>query len=314
MQEGWRPAGPRREAGDPTGAEARALGRTELRDPQTLAASDAVREAPQEGTKVRGHGLRSGSGRTRQGPPTRDGAARLRGSRPRLASGVALLITLGLGACALSGESSEAADPMRYRLSGSGSHWDVVGRDRVLDDLLPRYPEFFGIVLDPTRNDEADLGRLRDDLEKTPVTRENYDALNAIAVAYFEMNYRAESLRDTGRMEFLSAGMRSAKLAAVPWRAYGEIEDPRLRDAVLDFFEDVVSSEKLGAAATAGRLTRVVRSLARKESDPERLRRIEEIARRMREADARARANARAGTGAGGEASREGEAPEAPLP
>lgn len=187
----------------------------------------------------------------------------------------------GLHGCAAAGPS----DPMRYRLAESGTHWDVVDRDRVLDDLQPRYPEFFAVVLDPTRSDEADLRTLRDDLEASPVTRTNYDALNAVALAYFELNFRAEAFRHSGDMEFLSAGMRSAKLAAVPWRAYGEIGDPALRDAILDFFEDVATSEKLGARATAGRLARVVESLAPKEDDPDRLARIEAIAARMRAAD-----------------------------
>jgi hypothetical protein len=197
--------------------------------------------------------------------------------------GAALAAGPALAGCA--GARDGAPDPMRYRLAESGSHWDVVGRDRVLEDLRPRYPEFFAVVLDPTRSDDADLRPLRDDLESAPVTRANYDALNAVAVAYFEMNFRAEAFRGSGHVEFLSAGMRSAKLAAVPWRAYGEIEESALRDAILDFFEDVATSEKLGARATAGRLARVVESLAGKEDDPRRLDRIRAIARRMRQAD-----------------------------
>ena len=216
----------------------------------------------------------------------RRGAARPR--RPRSGGGAATaLLGLTLAGCTAFGGAA-AGDPLRYRLAGSGTHWDVVGRDRVLDDLLPRYPGFFAVVLDPGRSDEPSLRRLRDDLESRPVTRENYDALNAVAVAYFEMNYRAEAFRGSGNVEFLSAGFRSAKLAAVPWRAYGEIDDPALRAAILDFFEDVATSEKLGARATAGRLARVVESLARKEDDPERLARIHRIAAKMREAEAEA--------------------------
>ncbi len=196
------------------------------------------------------------------------------GRRPGRALG---LLLLGL-ACA----TAPPGDPLRYRLAGSGSHWDVVGADRVLEDLEPRYPDFFAIVLDPSRSDEPNLLRLREDLESRPTTRRNFDALNAVAIAYFEINHRAESQR--GEMGFLSGGFRVAKLAAVPWRAYGDVEDPRLRDAILDFFEDAASGEKLGSTASRGRLVDVVQSLARKERDPARLARIESIAARMRAA------------------------------
>jgi hypothetical protein len=66
----------------------------------------------------------------------------------------------------------------------------------------------------------------------------------------------------------------------VPWRAYGEIRDPRLRDAILDFFEDAASGEKLGTAGTAPRVSRVVASLERKEPDPARRGRILRLAAR----------------------------------
>jgi hypothetical protein len=89
-------------------------------------------------------------------------------------------------------------------------------------------------------------------------------------------------------MGFLTGGMRSAHLLAIPWRAYGEVGDARLRDAILDFYEDAGTGEKLGAAATAGRLARIVASLAAKEPDPVRRRRIESLAARL-EAQARPR-------------------------
>lgn len=169
-------------------------------------------------------------------------------------------------------------NPMRYRLSHSGTYWDVVGTDRVFEDLRPRYPAFFKAVLDPAYTEDADLRPLRRDLEHVPVDRRNYDALNAVAIAYFELNYRAEAARRRADLGFLTSSMRVAHLVAIPWRAYGEIHDPHLRDAILDFFEDVSRGEKLGSAATRGRLARVVASLEKKETDPVRLARIRRIA------------------------------------
>jgi len=169
----------------------------------------------------------------------------------------------------------------RYRLAGSGSHWDVVGDDHVLDDLLPRYPEYFAVLLEPARSDEPDVRKLRRDLEFQPADRRNYDALNALAIGYFEMNYRGEAAREMGDVGFLTSGMRAAKLAAVPWRAYGIVAEPELRSAILDFFEDVSTGEKLGSARTRTRMARVVASLARKEHDPQRLARIKALSERL---------------------------------
>lgn len=204
----------------------------------------------------------------------------------------ALLALAPLGACAQPGDpagpgalAAEApappVDPLRYRLADSGTHWDVVGRDRVLEDLRARYPDFFEVVLDPGRSDEPPVLRLRDDLERQPVDRRNFDALNTIAIGYFELNYRSESSRDGDGFRFLSGAYRSAHLLAIPWRAYGEVDDPRLRDAILDFYEDAGTGSKLGAQATAGRLGDIVGSLAAKESDADRRRRIEDLAARL---------------------------------
>jgi hypothetical protein len=103
--------------------------------------------------------------------------------------------------------------------------------------------------------------------------------LNAIAIGYFELNYRAEALR--GGAHYLADSIRAARLVAVPWRAYGEIEDGALRDAILAFFEDAASGAKLGTASTAPRLTRIVESLRAKESDPERVARIDALVARL---------------------------------
>jgi hypothetical protein len=181
------------------------------------------------------------------------------------------------------------AGAMRYRLAGSGTHWDVVGEDPVLDDLLPRYPAFFEVILDPARTDEADLLPLRDDLEADPVSRRNYDALNAVAVGYFELNYRGEAARvgeSTSGVGFLTAGFRAAHLLGIPWRAYGDIEDAELRDAILDFFTDAASGTKLATARTVGRLERIVGSLAAKEDDPQRSARIEHLVGEIQESAA----------------------------
>ncbi len=85
-----------------------------------------------------------------------------------LASGLAL-------ACLVCAAEARVA---AYRLAGSGTHWDAAGDDRVLEDLRPRYPEFFELVLDPADTGDPDLRPLRDDLERRPVDRRNYDALN----------------------------------------------------------------------------------------------------------------------------------------
>jgi hypothetical protein len=118
-------------------------------------------------------------------------------------------------------------------------------------------------------------------LEFAPVDRRNFDALHALAIAYYEYNYQAES--DRGGDLYLANSMLTARIVAVPWRAYGEVHHAGLRDAMLDFFEDAASGEKLGSATTAPRLARIVGSLAKKEDDPARHARIERIAREIEE-------------------------------
>lgn len=157
----------------------------------------------------------------------------------------------------------------------------MAGSDRVFEDLQPRYPEFFAIVLDPATIKVPDMRLLRDDLEHLPVDRRNFDALNAVAIAYFETNYRAEQGRGEG-LAYLSRSQTAAKLLAVPWRAYGETQSPTLRDAIIDFFEDAGSGEKLHSRATASRIAAVVESLERKEPDPARNARIRALAASLR--------------------------------
>ncbi len=191
-----------------------------------------------------------------------------------IARWVCLAATLCLSAC------GESLDPLSYQLADSGDHWDVVAGRDFIPELEQRYPEYFQVILDPSDTREPDLRPLRDDLERNPSDARSYDALHALAVGYFELNYRANAR--PGGPTYLSDNFRAAKLVAVPWRAYGQIDDPTLRDAILDFFEDAGFGEKLGTAKTAPRLARVVASLASKETqDVARRERIHELSARL---------------------------------
>ncbi len=163
-----------------------------------------------------------------------------------------------------------------YRLTHSGEHWDQRGGDAVFEQVQPLYPQYFAVVLDPARTQEPDLRPIRRDIEHIPVDKRNFDALHAAAIGYYELNYRAES--DPGGTTYFPDSFRAAKLLAVPWRAYSLVPDDRLRDAILAFFEDAGSGEKLATSGTAARLARIVASLAPKESDPARRARIEHLA------------------------------------
>jgi hypothetical protein len=193
----------------------------------------------------------------------------------------ALALVFAVAAC------GEGPDPTRYQLAHSGTHWDVTrsGR-RIVDELRPRYPDFFDVILDPADTRELDLRPLRDDLERDPVGPHSYDALHAIAIAYFELNYRANA--SPGGPTYLADNFRAAKLLALPWQAYGRVEDGGLRDAILDFFEDAGSGEKLATETTAPRLARIVASLEEKETaHDERRARIGRLAGELRDAGMR---------------------------
>jgi len=180
------------------------------------------------------------------------------------------VVCLAIVGCAANG------DAMGYRLAHSGENWADDGERTLVADLRERYPSFFEVILDPGDTRDPDVRLLRSDLEHVPVEARNFDALNAVAIAYFELNYRAQSARGGGF--YLGNSFRAAHLLAIPWRAYSEVQDAALRDAILDFFEDAGSGEKLGTAATAPRLADIVASLAPKEQDPERRARIERLA------------------------------------
>lgn len=187
--------------------------------------------------------------------------------------------------------ASPTQDPNRYRLSDSGPEWRSAGDDRVLDDLRRRYPEFFSELLDPAWSEDLSILDLREDLESPDAGRRRYDALNAVAVGYFELNARAQSAVERGDgSHYFSDSFRAAKLLSVPWRAYADIEDPALREAIIDFFEDVARGGKRHAADTAPRVLRTIESLAAKEPDPVRRGRIERVAAALRIVDAEARA------------------------
>ncbi len=152
---------------------------------------------------------------------------------------------------------------------------------RKLDPVLrERYAAFFTVIFDDTDTREPDLRPLRSDIERMPVDARNFEALRAVAIAYFELNYRAETQTTDGL--YLGNSFRTAQLAAVPWKAYGLVDDGGLRDAILDFFEDVGTGEKPGSERTAHRLAGIVESLEKKEHDRARLERIRRIGGELR--------------------------------
>jgi len=195
---------------------------------------------------------------------------------PALRRLFAALAALALAACATPGA---APGPARYRLAHSGEAWSVAGEDRVFEDLRPRYPILFEQVLDPSTRGDLDLRAVRRDIEHVPVDRRNFDALNTVAISYFELNHRAQI--DPGGPGYFDDSFRAAKLLGVPWKAYGLVAEPALRNAILDFFEDAGSGEKLETATTAPRLARIVASLEPKETDPARRERIRSLARSL---------------------------------
>ena len=193
------------------------------------------------------------------------------------------LTTLLIGACASEPETH------RYRFLDTGPGWSSGKYDPVIAELRPRYPGYFKIVLDPASVVDPDLRPLRRDLEKHPVDRENFDALNAVAIGYFEMNARigADSENGAAGGTYFADSFRTAQLIAVPSRAYGEILNPQLRDAILDFFEDIAAGQKPGTRVAGTRLARTLASLELQETDPERKARIRQIAAQLRNSRAR---------------------------
>jgi hypothetical protein len=198
----------------------------------------------------------------------------------RLAAAAAVTLSWAL-ACAGPQPQSQPQQtaPETYRLANSGKHWDRSGNDRVRDDMMERYPEYFAVLDDQTTNEDLDYRALRNDLERMPPDRRNYDALNTLAIGYFELNFRAE--RNRGGSQYLIDSLRVARCLAVPWRAYGEIDDGPLRDAILDFFADIARGEKLLSAQTGSRVAKVVASLEEKEPNEARRERIQDLVERL---------------------------------
>jgi hypothetical protein len=178
------------------------------------------------------------------------------------------------GALALSSLACASAPTPGYRLSES-----VEAPSALKNELFAKYPDFLGVVFDLEKVVDPDMRRVRDDLERNPVGDTNFDALHAVALAYFELNARAQA--DKGGDLYLADSFRAAKVVAIPWRAYGEISDAGLRDAILDFFEDAAFGGKPGTRETAPRLERIVGSLAKKETEPGRSARIQAIEGRI---------------------------------
>jgi hypothetical protein len=195
----------------------------------------------------------------------------------------ALLILSLAAAIAACETRTQPIDPHRYRLAGSagepGDGWDPRSDGPPPGDLALLYPEFFEAVWDPRSAGDPNLLPVRDDLERAPVDRRNYDALNAVAAGYFQTLYLQEAARadESADLIFLTLGFRSAKLVAVPWRAYMEISDAQLRDAIVDFFADATSGRKTGSRPSIGRLIGILDSLATKEPDERRRLRIEAL-------------------------------------
>ena len=174
-----------------------------------------------------------------------------------------------------------AANGQGYQLMDSGSHWEVADGRQLLDALKQRYRDFFELIFDPVTNRVPDLKELRADLEYHPADRRNFDALNAIAIGFFEISYRAEAQKGSG-LHYMGQSFRAARVASVLWRAYGETRDDRLRDAIIDFFEDAANGQKLGARTTARTLAQMVAGVQRQEKDPVRAARLRRAAQSLR--------------------------------
>jgi cellulose biosynthesis protein BcsQ len=174
-----------------------------------------------------------------------------------------------------------APNGQAYRLVDSGSHWEIADGKLLLDDLKQRYRDYFELIFDPVTNRVPELKELRADLERHPTDRRNFDALNAIAIGFFEISYRAEAQKGSG-LHYMGQSFRAARVASVLWRAYGETRDDRLRDAIIDFFEDAANGQKLGARTTARTLAQMVASIQRQEQDPVRAARLRRASQSLR--------------------------------
>ena len=170
------------------------------------------------------------------------------------------MCTLLLLACATADGPVPATDD--YPFSGVRR----IGNSPAAAQARVDYPELFAAVDAPDRLEEIDTRILREDLSRQPVGSRNYRALWATALAFFELHQRAEKQRGGGL--YFAYSFQATKMIAVPWRPYGELPDPKLRSAILDFYEDVLFGAKPGLSAVRGRYIRIVSDLGEKERDP----------------------------------------------
>jgi len=173
-----------------------------------------------------------------------------------------------------------APEGQGYRLAARGVQLQEDGQ-RLLDQLKTRYRDFFAMILDPVTSCVPDMKDLQADLERHPADPRSFDAVNAIALGFFEISYRAEAQKGSG-MHYMGQSFRAARVAAVLWRAYAEVRDERLRNAIIDFFEDAARGEKLGARTTSRTLAQMVASIERQETDPARAARLQRASHALR--------------------------------
>ena len=126
--------------------------------------------------------------------------------------------------------------------------------------------------------------------------RRNFDALNAVAIAYFELNYRAEAA--ACRVEAASSSSSGLSRAPICSRCRGartgrlEATPCAMRPR---FLRRRRHRDKLSTARTIGRLEAIVGSLSTKEPDPRRATRIRELVARIRESAAAVQSEDQAG-------------------
>ena len=87
----------------------------------------------------------------------------------------------------------------------------------------------------------------------------------------------AAKLNPASRLGSLRLSLRSAKVCAELPGVYDTTADPRLRDAILDFFEDAARRERSSPRTTPQRLAPLVESLGCGESDRQRIARIRSL-------------------------------------
>jgi hypothetical protein len=183
------------------------------------------------------------------------------------------LCTLVLAACQAGPGPAVSAPELGYRFREVRKPAQSAEAAR----LSARYPELFAVLERGYGTEDADVRVVRADLVRDPSDASSYDALNSVAVVFFELHRRAERSRAGNGLGFLGSSFRATKVMAVPWRAYGDVKDTRLRSSIVDFFEDLLLGNKAGMRASRGRFTPTVESLLKWEDDPALRSRIESL-------------------------------------